>query len=213
MGTTVSLETNPGDAEPAADARERIVSTAYELFARHGLRAIGVDRIIAEAGVAKTTLYRHFRSKDDLVLAVLQRREEIWLDGWLLPAIAGRGAPEEQLLAIFDAFDEWFRQPDYEGCLFANSLLESHDRTGPIGAASVMRLANVRSALRALAEEAGVHDAQSFAHQWQMLMLGSIIQAAEGDTEAAHQARAAGEALIAHEKLGSAGGGATTEGR
>lgn len=209
----MSLGTNPGEGEPAVDARERIVSTAYDLFARHGLRAIGVDRIIAEAGVAKTTLYRHFRSKDDLVLAVLQRREEIWLDGWLLSVIAGRGAPEEQLLAIFDAFDEWFRRPDYEGCLFTNSLLESHDRTGPIGAASVMRLANVRSALRALAEEAGVHDAQGFAHQWQMLMLGSIIQAAEGDTEAAQRARAVGELLVAHEKHGSVGRGAEIEGR
>ena len=203
-GSTVSLGADSGQAEPTADARERIVSTAYDLFARHGLRAIGVDRIIAEAGVAKTTLYRHFRSKDDLVLAVLQRRQELWLGGWLLPAIEARGnTPDAQLLAMFDAFDEWFRREDYEGCLFANSLIESHDRMSPVGAESVTRLAHIRAVIRSLAEQAGVRDAHTFAHQWHILLLGSIVQAAEGHAEAAHQARAVAELLIAHEKLGA----------
>ena len=200
METSV-IGSDPGQVEPpAAGARERIVSTAYDLFARHGLRAIGVDRIIAEAGVAKTTLYRHFRSKDDLVLAVLQRREEIWLEGWLLPGIEARGStPEAKLLAMFDAFDDWFRREDYEGCLFANSLIESHDHTSPVGAESVRRLAHVRSVIRGLAEQAGVRDAHTFAHQWQILLLGSIVQAAEGEAESAQRARAVGELLIEHE--------------
>jgi AcrR family transcriptional regulator len=202
---TVSLGGDSGQVEPsAASPRERIVSTAYDLFSRHGLRAIGVDRIIAEADVAKTTLYRHFRSKDDLVLAVLNRREEIWVEEWLLHA-RGR-SPEEQLLAIFDAFDEWFREGEYEGSLFVNSLLESHDRTSQVGAASVTALAKIRSMIRGLAEEAGFRDAQAFAAQWQLLMLGSIVQAAEGEAEAALRARDIGMLLIEREGLGATDG-------
>ena len=207
----VSLEGDSGQAEPAAVARERIVSTAHDLFARYGLKAIGIDRIIAEAGVAKTTLYRHFRSKEELVLAVLQRREEIWLERWLLPAIAARGdTPEAQLLAIFDAFDEWFRRPDYEGCLFTKALFEAHDRTSTIGAACVMRLANVRAAVRGLAEQAGVRDADTFAHQWQNLMFGTFAQACGGHTEAAREARATGELLLQSQGLAPPGGAVET---
>jgi AcrR family transcriptional regulator len=211
----VSLGSDSGQVEASpAGARERIVSTAYDLFSLHGVRGTGVDRIIAAAGVAKTTFYRHFPSKDALVLAVLKRREEVWFEGWLLHGIEARGrTPAEQLLAIFDAFDEWFRQDDYEGCLFTNSLLESHDRTSPIAAASVMGLVRIRALLRRLAEEAGVRDAPSFAAQWQLLMLGSIVQAAEGETEAAQRARDIGVLLIRREGLDAAGPAAWTQDR
>jgi AcrR family transcriptional regulator len=208
----VSLGSDSGQVEAsAAGARERIISTAYDLFSVHGLRAIGVDRIVAEAGVAKTTLYRHFRSKDDLVIAVLSSREEIWVEGWLLQ---GRGrTPEGQLLAIFDTFDEWFRTPVYEGSLFVNSLLETHDRTGRVGAASVMALAEIRSLVCRLAEEAGVRDAHTFAAKWQLLMLGSIVQAVEGEPEAARRARDIGALLIERELLGATDRAASTQAR
>ena len=64
-------------------ARERVLGTAYELFHRHSLHTVGVDRIVAEAGVAKTTLYRHFPSKDELAVSVLARHQDVWLTGWL----------------------------------------------------------------------------------------------------------------------------------
>ena len=93
----------PAPAEAGADARERIIRTAYELFTRHGLAAVGVDRIVAEANVAKTTLYRHFRSKDDLILAVLERHQQLWLRDWLQPKLVADGASAaERLLAVFD---------------------------------------------------------------------------------------------------------------
>ena len=211
----MSLGSDSGQVEAsAAGARERIVSTAYDLFSLHGVRAIGVDRIVAAAGVAKTTFYRHFPSKDDLVIAVLKRREEVWIEGWLLHGIEARGGtPAEQLLAIFDAFDEWFRQDDYEGCLFTNSLLESHDRTSPIGAASMMGLARVRALVRRLADEAGVRDARTLSAQWQLLMLGSIVEAGEGEVEAAQWARDIGVLLIQREGLDAADAGARTQAR
>ena len=180
-----------------SEARERILSTAYDLFSRHGVQSVGVDRIIAEAGVAKKTLYRHFRSKDDLVLAVLERRDELWTRGWLEREIEGRAAtPKARLLAIFDAFDDWFRRDDYEGCLFINTLLETHNPTSPIGAASTEGLANVRSVVRRLAEEAGVRDPARLARDWQLLMCGAIVAARAGDPDAARSARDLAEVLL-----------------
>src|SRR5688500_18876879 len=108
-----------------AAARERILESAYELFSRRGIRGVGIDEIIEHAGVAKATLYRHFPSKDDLALAFLERREERWTRGWVEEEARRRAtSPAEQLLAIFDAFDGWFRRDDFEACSFINVLLE-----------------------------------------------------------------------------------------
>ena len=96
---------------PAMPARERILTTAYRLFTRRGIRAVGTDEVIAQSGVAKATLYRHFPSKNDLVLAVLQRREELWTLGLVERQSRLRGdTPEERLLAIFDVFHDWFQK-------------------------------------------------------------------------------------------------------
>ena len=96
--------------EPDIETRERILRTAYELFTQEGFTAVGVDRTVGEAGVAKTSLYRHFRSKDDLVVAVLERHEALWTVG-LLAAESARRAPrpEDRLPALVDVFHEWLR--------------------------------------------------------------------------------------------------------
>ena len=92
-------------------ARERILSTAYALFTRRGVRAVGIDEIISQSGVAKATMYRHFPTKNDLVLAVLQRREQLWTVDLVERQSRLRGStPEEQLLAIFDVFHDWFQK-------------------------------------------------------------------------------------------------------
>jgi len=178
------------------DARERILQSAYELFSRRGIRDVGIDEVVEHAGVAKATLYRHFPSKDDLALAFLERREERWTHGWVEAEARRRGAtPEEQLLAIFDTFDGWFRRTDFEACSFINVLLEMGP-AHPAGGASVDHLANIRSLVRTLAEEAGLRDPASFAHSWHILMKGSIVAAAEGDAEAAQRAKLMGRSLI-----------------
>lgn len=177
-------------------ARERILDTVYELFSRRAVRDVGVDEVIERAGVAKATLYRHFPSKDDLVVAFLQRREERWTVGWVEAEARRRGTtPEEQLLAIFDLFDEWFQREDFEACSFINVLLEmgpSH----PAGQASLRHLANIRSVVARLADEAELHDPESFAHSWHILMKGSIVSATEGDADAAKRARTMARLLI-----------------
>lgn len=187
----------PPPDDPDAEARERILRTAYELFTRHGLAVVGVDRIVAEAGVAKTTLYRHFHSKDELVVAVLEWHQELWTFGWLEAEIERRAtSPAERILAVFDAFDEWFRRDDFEGCLFTNSLLETHDRSSPVRAAAVAALDSVQEVLRPLARDAGVADPEGFAEQLQLLMRGSIVAAVEGRADAASQARLAAQRLL-----------------
>jgi len=177
--------------------RERILATAYDLFSRHGTRAVGVDRIIAESGVAKMTLYRNFASKDDLILAFLERREERWTRAWLQAEVWERAAtPGARMLAIFDTFGEWFAREDFEGCSFINVMLEVTDTGHPVHAASVLHLANIRDFLRELALEAGIDDADGVARQWHILMKGSIVAAAEGDVHAAARARELGELLL-----------------
>jgi AcrR family transcriptional regulator len=179
------------------DGRERILDTAYDLFSKHGTRAVGVDRIIAEAGTAKMTLYRNFASKDELIVAFLAVREERWTRGWLQAEVERRAQdPAERLLAIFDVFSEWFEREDFEGCSFINVMLELSDRDDPSRVASVQHLSVIREFLAALAEAAGVEDPEAFAHQWHILMKGSIVAAAEGDARAAMRAKELGELLL-----------------
>jgi AcrR family transcriptional regulator len=185
------------DASSRTTARERIVGTAYDLFCLYGIQAVGIDRIVAEAGVAKTTLYHHFRSKDDLVLAVLELRRDLWTRGWLVPTIERRGgSAEERLLAAFDALDEWFRQDDYDGCLFANSLLEARNPGSQVAAGASAGLAEVREYLSMLAAEAGAPDPQGLARQLQIMMLGAIVAAVEGNRAAAAEARSVAALLL-----------------
>jgi AcrR family transcriptional regulator len=193
---TVSSEV----AVRGASARQRIVDTAYELFSRRGVRAVGVDEVIERAGVAKATLYRHFPSKDDLVVAFLEQRERRWTRDWVEREARRRGTdPEGQLLAIFDAFDEWFRRDDFEACSFINVLLELGPQH-PAGDASVRHLENIRSLVRELAIEAGLRDPATFAHSWHILMKGSIVSASEGDVDAARHAQAMARLLIAEHR-------------
>jgi AcrR family transcriptional regulator len=178
------------------DARERILDTAYELFSRRGVRDVGIDEVIERAGVAKATLYRHFPSKDDLVIAFLERREQRWTLAWVEAEARRRGTtPEEQLLAIFELFDEWFHRDDFEACSFINVLLEMGP-AHPAGQASLRHLASIRSVVARLAEEAALRDPESFARSWHILMKGSIVSAAEGDAEAAQRARSMARLLI-----------------
>jgi AcrR family transcriptional regulator len=194
-------------ARPAS-ARERIDQTAYELFSRYGVRAVGVDTISARSGVAKMTLYRHYPSKDNLALAFLRRREELWTRGWLQREVERRArAPAKRLLAVFDVFDKWFRRSDFEGCSFAKVLLEHGDRGHPVRNAAEAHIETIRAFLRRLAGDAGVRDARGFARQWQIVMMGSIVAAYGGDKDAARRAKEIGLLLLARAGIRTGKGG------
>jgi AcrR family transcriptional regulator len=107
-------------ASDAPSARDRILRTAHDLFYRDGVRATGIDRVIAESGVAKLTFYRHFPSKNDLIRAYLDDRHQRWM-AWFADALARHGGGPG---AIVPAVGEWLREPGYRGCAFINSVGE-----------------------------------------------------------------------------------------
>lgn len=179
-----------------------MLEAAYELFSKHGARAVGVDTVIERAGVAKRTLYRHFASKDELVLAFLEERGERWTRDWLQAETMARTPdPALRLLTIFDVFGEWFARADYEGCSFVSIMLETSDRRSPVRASTVQHLASIRAFLEQLARDAGIQDAENLARQWHILMKGSIVAAGEGDVDAARRARELGALLLAHHRV------------
>ncbi|WP_461175090.1 TetR/AcrR family transcriptional regulator [Arthrobacter sp. Z1-9] len=176
----------------------RIMSVAYELFSRRGVRDVGVNELIERSGVAKATFYRHFPSKDLLVLAFLEQRDKQWtMDLILSEALRRHSTPREQLLAIFDVFGEWFQREDFEGCSFAKVLLEMGPGH-PLGQASISYLTKMRGHIQAAAEEAGLVRPEEFAYSLLVLMKGAILQALEGDLQAAKRAQQMAVWLIEH---------------
>jgi AcrR family transcriptional regulator len=191
---TNTRKSSPGARE---SGRERMSRAAYELFSRDGTRAVGINAVIARAGTAKMTLYRNFPSKDALILDFLRRREQLWTRDWLEAESRRRGeTPRQHLLAIFDVFSEWFSKPDFEGCAFLTTMIETNDPGHPVHQAAVGHLANIRAYIGELAAAAGIADADGFARKWHILMKGSIMAAHEGDTAAAARAREIGELLL-----------------
>ena len=170
-------------------ARERILDAAYELFTRHGIGQVGVDAILARSDAAKASLYGNFRSKTGLALAVLDRREELWTRNWMEAEVNRRATdPRQKLLAIFDAYDEWFRRKDFEGCTFLNTLLEAKTG-GPIHRAAARHLAVIRAFYAGLAEQAGLAETEKFTQVWHILTKGAIVSAQEGNQDAARDAK------------------------
>ena len=189
-------ETRQEAAAVGSSARERILDAAYELFSRRGIQAVGVNEVIEHAGVATATLYRHFPSKEKLVLAFLDLREQRWTKDLIEAGAMRRGSnPEERLLAIFDVLDEWFHRDDFEAGSFIKVLLELGPEH-PAGGASVRHLEQLRAIARNLADEAGLRDTASFARSWHILIQGSIVVAAEGDTQAAQRGKSMARLLI-----------------
>jgi AcrR family transcriptional regulator len=184
-------------ARGGADARTRILDTAYELFSRHGVRSVGIDRIVAEANVAKMTLYHHFASKDDLIVAFLELRDERWTRAWFQAEVERRAAtPADRALTVFDVFDDWFHRTDFESCPFLRTVLEI-GAENPVHAEAVKFLEDIKGMLEAYAREAGATDPEETAYQLQILMMGSIVSATRGDLEAARRVRPIAEHALA----------------
>jgi AcrR family transcriptional regulator len=185
-----------GSKRVESTPRERLIEAAYDLFSKNGVHRVGIDKVLARSGCAKASLYANFKTKVDLAIAFLDRRERVWTRGWLESEISRRASdPEARLLAIFDVFDGWFRKKSFEGCSFINVLLESAAGS-PMRRAAADHLAKIRSIVRSLAEEAGLKDPEKFAQAWHMLMKGSIISAGEGNRDAARDAKRAAELVL-----------------
>jgi AcrR family transcriptional regulator len=183
-------------AKAATKPRERLLDAAYDLFAAHGVKRVGVNEILAKSRCAKASLYDHFESKVELAIAFLDRREALWTRGWLETEIKRRTSdPKKRLLAIFDVFDEWFHKKSFEGCSFINVLLESNAGS-PVHRAAAIHLSKIRSVVRGLASDANLREPETFAQAWHMLMKGSIIAACEGNQKAAREAKRAAQLIL-----------------
>ena len=178
-------------------ARERILDCASDLFAHRGIHAVGVDELIEKADVARATFYRHFPSKEHLAVAFVERRQQVWVHGWLENQAKARGeTPEEQLLAVFDLLGEWFAGDDYDGEAFVTTLLETGRRQPPITQACIAALQSIRTVISALAQQADLRDPDEFARSCHILMNGAIIQATEREPRAAQRAQTMAHHLI-----------------
>ncbi len=183
-------------------ARQRLLEAADRLFYQDGFRSVGIDRVIAEAGVAKMTLYTHFPSKDDLILAVLQHREQRVLDFFRSAMERHAGRTKDKLRAFFAALRDWFVSPGFRGCAFQNAAVELADATHP-GAQFVRdhkrRFADM---LQGLVEESIGKGAAKVAPAVALLVEGAIMTAVvQGTPDAAGVARDAAIRLIEGAKV------------
>ena len=187
-----------GVPAPPASGRARLVYTAIELFYSHGFQAVGIDRIIAAAGVTKTTFYKHFESKDDLLIAAIRQRDEWEMQAWTTAVrkLAGDD-PRRQLLALFEVLDVWFNAPDFRGCQFINAAAEFPNPRDPVHAVAAEHKRRNRDHFRDLAVAAGANDPDSFADQYTALVEGTLIlRQVHGRDDAARTIKPAVEALL-----------------
>ena len=182
---------------PSGSARERILQTATRLFYAKGIRAVGVDLIIAESGVAKATFYKHFPAKDDLVLAYLDKVDLVWTGQLERAAAAGGPAPADQLLGMFDALATACRRDGYRGCAFLNAAAENEAGT-PIHDRTLAHKNAVRAWVRGLAAEAGAADPDALARALTLLLDGGLASGSvDAGADAPVVAKASAQALLA----------------
>jgi AcrR family transcriptional regulator len=161
---------------PTSEARTRILETARRLFESDGYAAVGVDRIVAEADIAKMTLYRHFPSKDDLIIAHLEASNEHYLT-WLDDAVTDIDDPADKLLGMLTAIGDFATSPACPGCTFQVAAAEFPDPTHPVHAVASANKAAVRERFRGLASEAGLTNSDSVADQLMLVMDGALAAA------------------------------------
>ncbi len=177
--------------------RDHLVDTALRLFSEGGYRATGIDKILAESGVAKMTLYKHFKSKDELILAALRRRDETFRN-WFMREVERRArSPRARLLATFDVIGDWIAKPEFQGCMFINACSEFGGKDDPIHAAAAEHKRLIFGYLRELAAAAGA--SEDLAREVMLLLEGAIVVAqVSREPQAARSARKAAEVLLAH---------------
>lgn len=180
----------------ATSKRDQLIETAEALFYREGYHATGIDRILAQSGVAKMTLYKHFKSKEDLILAVLKARHQAVLER--LRKRAEQLPPREALLALFDGLQNMIQGSEqFSGCLFVNAAAEYQERDHLIHRCSCAFKTELLAYIRELLERLSAPQPQQLARQLQYLLEGALSMAhIEGPGEQAHDAKEAAQVLL-----------------
>jgi AcrR family transcriptional regulator len=182
---------------PARGARERILATATEMFQADGVHGTGINAIIARSGVAKDTLYKHFRSKDDLVVEVIRQRDAQWCRRLREGVEAATEDPKGRLLAVFALLDSELADPAYSGSVFLAASTDYPDPAHPVRLACKEHKVAVRAYLAGLARDAGHARPDILAAQLLLLLDGAICaRILQDDREAGSRARQAAAVLI-----------------
>lgn len=177
--------------------RDELVQKALEVFYENGFHATGMDLLAKRTGVSKTSMYKHFRTKEELILAALRLRDENFRN-WLIRKMEELAdTPQGQLLACFDALEQWFEEPGYKGCMFIKAAAEYQQADDPIHRAAADHKRQLLAHFSSLAQEAGAKDPSKLASQLLLLKEGAIVLAQmRGTSKAAQEAKSAAEALI-----------------
>jgi AcrR family transcriptional regulator len=179
-----------------AQKREHLIEVASELFKRLGYHAAGVDRVIAEAGIAKTTLYRHFGSKEGLIVEVLRRIDEKSRDDMRRTVEAARD-PRRRLLATFDYLENWFKEKTFYGCPFMGAASEYNTRASPVFQEAMLHKRLVIAYFEELARAAGLRSPKRVAEEVNLLHEGATAVAQiTGDPSTARRAKDLAARLI-----------------
>lgn len=161
----------------SASKRDELVQNALASFYKGGFHAIGMDRLAKETGVSKTAIYKHFRTKEDLILATLRLRDEQFRN-WLRRRIEVLASdPLGQLFAIFDALEEWFEEPGYRSCMFIKASSEYQDSSHPIHATAAEHKRLLSIYFAEIAKQAGAVEFENLARQLLIIKEGAIVLA------------------------------------
>jgi len=180
-----------------AQKRDHLIEVATELFNRCGYHASGIDRVIAEAGVAKTTLYRHFRTKEDLIVAVLQRIDAQYRERLRAAVDRLAGEPKQKLLASFDVLEDWFRGNSFYGCPFMSAASEYNVRTSPVFQVVMLHKRLMIAYFEELARAAGLDEPARIGEEINLLHEGATAVAqVNGDPSTARRAKAMAARMI-----------------
>jgi AcrR family transcriptional regulator len=160
----------------ASSTREKLIKVAHDLFYRDGFHSVGLDRLLDEVSVTKTTFYNHFQSKDELMLEVLRWHDRWWQDRFReLLRLHGGDRPRDQLLNAFDALEEMFASREYNGCIFINVAVEFPLPHDPAHIAAAEHKAAMEGIIGELAAYAGAADPKAFAEEFAMILEGSYV--------------------------------------
>ena len=182
----------------SASKRDELVQQALKAFYAGGFHAVGMDRLAKETGVSKTAIYKHFRTKEDLILAALRLRDEQFRNWFVRRVEALAETPRERLVAIFDAMTEWLASPQFQSCMFIKAASEYQDRAHPVHSVSAEHKRLVLQYIEELAVKAQARNPKNLAAELFVLTEGEIVWAHFGaPDEAAQSAKRAAETLIA----------------
>ncbi|MGZ4999150.1 MAG: TetR/AcrR family transcriptional regulator [Methylomonas sp.] len=188
----------------AKNLRQRLLDAATELFYSQGIKATGIDAIVKLAGTNKMTLYNHFPSKDELVIAFLQKRDEDFTS-WFAEQLNSKAVDaQDKLLAIFDVIDDWMSIPAFRGCAFINAAAEFPTEGNPIHQLSAEFYDKFQSFITSLGEECGISEPEALAMQLTLLVEGAIVsEQMKRNSGACRHARLAAKILIESYQLKS----------